>query len=167
MPNQFANPIMEAIARGWENFIARPSGPLNLRFFLQPAIGIIMALRAGLKDAREGRPAYLWKTFTNPDHRGLLLRDGWKDIRTAFLISVILDSVYQVIVHGGIYLLELLFTATLLVILPYVLLRGPINHVARLLSRSKRLARAGTVEKGTSMQPASETGESSGPVQKK
>ena len=44
------------------------------------------------------------------------MRSGWKDIRIAFLISAILDSVYQVIVHRAIYLLELLFTATLLVI---------------------------------------------------
>ena len=136
MPDQFTNAITDAIARGWDNFVARPAGPLGFRFYLQPAIGIIMALRAGLKDAREGRPAYLWKTFTNPDHRGALVRSGWKDIRTAFLISAILDSVYQVFVHRAIYLLELLFTATLLVIVPYILLRGPINRIAaRFVSR--------------------------------
>src|SRR5690242_4295401 len=73
VPDQFTNAITDAIARGWANFIARPAGPLSFRFYLQPAIGIIMALRAGLKDAREDRPAYLWKTFTNPDHRGALL----------------------------------------------------------------------------------------------
>ena len=64
------------------------------------------------------------------------MRSGWKDIRTAFLISAILDSVYQVFVHRAIYLLELLFTATLLVIVPYILLRGPINRIAaRFVSR--------------------------------
>jgi hypothetical protein len=136
VPDQFTNAITDAIARGWDNFVARPAGPLNFRFYLQPAVGVIMALRAGLKDAREGRPAYLWKTFTNPDQRGALLRSGWEDLRTAFLISAILDSVYQVMVHHAIHLLELLFTATLLVIVPYILLRGPINRIAaRFVSR--------------------------------
>lgn len=130
--------IMEAITRGWENFVARPSGPLNLRFFIQPAIGIIMALRAGLHDARDGRPAYLWSMFTNPIHRRGLLREGWKDVRTTFLISIILDSIYQLINHHGIYLLELLFTATLLAVVPYLIFRGPFNLIARLFIRNKR-----------------------------
>lgn len=118
--------------RGWENFVARPSGPLNLRFLIQPAIGIIMALRAGLHDAREDRPAYLWAIFANPIHRRDLLKEGWKDMRTTFVISAILDSIYQLIIHQSIYLFELLFTITFLALLPYLILRGPINRIARL-----------------------------------
>lgn len=123
--------IADIIARGWENFLARPEGPLSLRFALQPTIAAVMALHAGLKDAREGRPAYLWAAFTSPESRSQLLHGGWKDMRTTFLISAILDSVYQVIVHRGIYLLELVFTATLLALVPYLILRGPVNRVAR------------------------------------
>lgn len=137
--------ITDIIARGWENFTARPDGPLNLRFILQPTIGIIMALRAGLKDAREGRPAYLWAALTNPANRGQLLHGGWKDMRTTFLISATLDAIYQVIVHRGIYLFELLFTATLLALVPYFALRGPVNRVARLFSRGDR--RIGAADK--------------------
>lgn len=48
--------ITDMIPRGWENFTARPGGPLNLRSSLQPTIAIIMALRAGLMDAWEGCP---------------------------------------------------------------------------------------------------------------
>lgn len=129
--------IMEAIMRGWENFISRLSGPLNLRFFIQPAIGIIIALRAGLHDAREGRPAYLWSIFTNPANRRGLLQEGWKDMATTLLISAILDSVYQLIIHKGIYLLELLFTSMLLALVPYLILRGPFNRIARLFIRNK------------------------------
>lgn len=125
--------IVEAIMRGWDNFVARTSGPLNLRFFIQPAIGIIMALRAGLHDAREGRPAYLWSIFSNPASRQDLLQQGWKDMAITFLIAMILDCVYQLIVHKGIYFLELLFTTTLLALIPYLILRGPFNRIARLL----------------------------------
>ncbi|MGH9460385.1 MAG: hypothetical protein ACRD1X_04155, partial [Vicinamibacteria bacterium] len=117
------NTILEAIARGWENFIARPDGPLNIRFLLQPAVAISIAVRAGLKDAREGRPAYLWEVFTNPAHRRDLLQGAWQDGRRLFLISVILDVIYQIIVHRYIYVFELLFTATLLALVPYFVLR--------------------------------------------
>lgn len=128
---------MEAIIRGWENFISRLSGPFNFRFFIQPAIGIIMALRAGLHDAKEGRPAYLWSMFTNPNDRQNLWHEGWKDIRTTFFLSAILDSVYQLITHQSIYFLELLFTTTILALIPYLIFRGPFNLIARLFIRNK------------------------------
>lgn len=129
---------MEAIIRGWENFINRPSGPLNLRFFIQPTIGIIMALRAGLRDAREGRPAYLWSILNHPANRPNLLREGWKDMAITFFIAAILDAIYQLITHQGIYLLELLFTTTLLALIPYLILRGPINRIAQLFIQKRR-----------------------------
>jgi hypothetical protein len=123
--------ITDMIARGWENFLARPTGSLNLRFILQPTIATIIAVRAGMKDAREGRPAYLWTAFTNSEHRWQLLHGGWKDLCTPFLVAATLDAIYQLIIHKFIYPLELLFTATLLALVPYFVLRGPVNRIAR------------------------------------
>jgi hypothetical protein len=122
--------IGDVIARGWENFLARPQGALNFRFFLQPAVAAIIAVRAGLKDARSGRPAYLWAALTMPGYRAELLHGGWKDIWLPFSVSIVLDVIYQVITHQFIYPLELLFTATLLALVPYLVLRGPINRIA-------------------------------------
>lgn len=51
-------------------------------------------------------------------------------MRTPFTVSAILDAIYQLITHGFIYPLELLFTATLLALAPYLILRGPVNCVA-------------------------------------
>jgi hypothetical protein len=123
--------IADMIVRGWENFLARPTGSLNLRFILQPAIATLIAVRAGMKDAKEGRPAYLWAALTNPEYRWQLLHGGWKDMRTPFLIAATLDAIYQLIIHKFIYPLELLFTATLLALVPYFILRGPVNRIAR------------------------------------
>ena len=108
-----------------------PTGSLNLRFILQPTIATIIAARAGIKDAREGRPAYLWAALTNPDYRWQLLHGGWKDMRTPFLVAATLDAIYQLITHKFIYPLELLFTATLLALVPYFILRGPLNCIAQ------------------------------------
>ncbi|MFC2049316.1 hypothetical protein ACFLR2_01425 [Chlamydiota bacterium] len=124
--------MMEDLMRGWENFIARPSGPLHLRFLIQPAVGVILALIAGLKDARAGNPPYLWAMLTNADYRKALLHEGWKDMRTPFIVSLILDAIYQLICFKTIYFFELLFTAFFLALMPYLIFRGLINRAARL-----------------------------------
>jgi len=134
--------LTDMIARGWENFTERPSGPMNLRFILQPALASLLAIRAGWKDARASRPAFLWEAFTNSAARAELLRSGWKDMGKAFVMAAILDAVYQVIVHRRISVVGMLFTATLLALVPYAVLRGPANRVARLFIRSRAASRS-------------------------
>ena len=123
--------VAEAIGRGWANFLARPSGPLNIRFLIQPTVAAVMAVRAGIEDARLARPAFLWTALTDPRQRWRSVQSGWKDVRNVFLIAAALDAVYQFIVQQFIYPLELLFTSALLAVVPYCLLRGPVNRVAR------------------------------------
>jgi hypothetical protein len=50
--------IGEFFARVWEMLIGRADGPFTLRLILQPAVAAIFAMRAGLRDAREGRPPF-------------------------------------------------------------------------------------------------------------
>jgi hypothetical protein len=121
----------EAFRRGWENLIGRSDGPMTFRLIMQPAVAIVFAIRAGLKDARHGQPPFLWAVFSNPGQRHELLRQGWKDVGTVFIVALILDSIYQVIVHSGIYTLELLLTATILALVPYAMLRGLVTRLAR------------------------------------
>ena len=120
------------IDRGWENFLARPNGALNLRFYFQPTMAGLLALRAGIQDAREGRQGYLWAILTSPGRRLQLMHEGWRGAMTPFLVAIALDIVYQLMTAQTIYPLELLFTATLLALVPYALLRGPFNRLARL-----------------------------------
>ena len=98
---------------------------------MQPAMAGIFAIREGLRDAREGRPAFFWAALTNSTHRRVLLHEGWKHVGKVFILAMVLDSIYQLIVHRGVYVLELLITATVLAIIPYLLIRGPINRIAR------------------------------------
>ena len=53
------------ITRITEDMIARVTGPMKFRLFLQPAMATFFAIRDGLKDAREGNPALL----LGPIHR--------------------------------------------------------------------------------------------------
>ncbi len=129
--------LTDMSARGWNNFLERPQGSLSLRFVIQPIVAAVIALRAGIEDAREGRSAYLWTALTSPGYRLQLLYGGWRDMRTPFLVSAILDAIYQLITHRLIFPLELLFTATLLALVPYLVLRGPVNRLATRFIRAR------------------------------
>ncbi|MGE5414086.1 MAG: hypothetical protein ACM3NW_07925 [Syntrophomonadaceae bacterium] len=40
----------------WQELIARAHGPMKIRLVLQPIMAALFAIRAGLRDIREGRP---------------------------------------------------------------------------------------------------------------
>jgi hypothetical protein len=122
--------LEEAIARGWADLIARLDGPMHLRFFLQPAVATLLAIRAGVRDAREGKAPFL-VAIARAEQRRERLRHAWGDIGRVFLLACMLDAIYQLRAHRGIYLLELLLTAVLLALLPYSLVRGPAARIAR------------------------------------
>jgi hypothetical protein len=127
----------DIFSRLWDNLMGRITGPMNFRLILQPLVAAGFAIWAGVKDARAGRPAFLWTVVTDPDQRSALLRSGWKDVGKVFMLAVILDAIYQLIQLRAVYLLELLIVAPTLAFVPYVLLRGPVTRlVARFTHRT-------------------------------
>lgn len=125
--------MLEILERVWENLIGRSTGPMNFRLIIQPTVAIFLAVRSGLADARQGWPPFLWTAITDPARRSEVLRHGWKDVGRVFLLSMVLDSIYQLITQRGVYLGELLVVAIVLAIIPYVLIRGPVTRIARRL----------------------------------
>jgi hypothetical protein len=123
--------VDDYFSRVWNDLIGRISGPLSLRLLLQPTMATIFAIRDGLKDARTGQPPYFYSLFTDPDQRRSMLREGWHAVAKIFILAVILDLVYQLIVFRWIYPLESLMVAAILALLPYLLLRGPVKRMAR------------------------------------
>lgn len=115
-----------------EDMGARVTGPMKLRLVLQPLMASVFAILAGLKDARAGRPPYFWSLISDPAHRTDMLKDGWKSVGKVFVLAIVLDVVYQVIVQRFVYPFEVLLVAFILAIVPYLLLRG---LVTRLFSR--------------------------------
>ncbi len=113
------------------NMADRISGPLHLRLVLQPVIACILAIMAGLKDARADKPPYFWALATDASHRRDMLQDGWKSVGKVFVIAVILDVAYQLISNRFVYAGEAVFVALLLAIVPYLILRGLVNRAAR------------------------------------
>jgi hypothetical protein len=121
------------------NVSDRVGGPMTFRIILQPLMATLLAIRAGMKDAQTGRPPYFWTILTNPNQRGDLMREGWKSVARVFFLAIVMDFIYQLIVLNWIYPFELLLIAVLLAVVPYLLLRGPVNRLVRRL-RGKREA---------------------------
>jgi hypothetical protein len=123
--------MKETLQRMLEELIGRVNGPLAFRLIIQPSVAAIIAIRAGSKDAREGRPAFGWAIVNDPVHRRERLREGWKDVAKVFVAAVVIDSVYEIIVFHRIYLHQPLIVAATLAIVPYLLIRGPLNRIAQ------------------------------------
>jgi hypothetical protein len=133
---------MDATGPGfWQELLARSSGPLAFRFVLQPAMAMFYAIRDGRRDAREHRPAYFWALFTDATHRRELIRSGWQSIGKVFVLALLIDMVYQTFVLRAIRPMETIVVAVVLALVPYLLLRGPVNRLLR--KRRKGTADAG------------------------
>ena len=122
----------DVVTRFVTDLVGRLSGPLTLRLFLQPAMATFLAWRDGMKDARENRPPHFWQMLTGgTEVRQRRAKETWAAVLKVFSMAVILDCVYQWVVFRWIYPMEAIATAVILAILPYLLLRGVFNRIAR------------------------------------
>lgn len=121
--------------RVWEHLLARPAGPLALRFLIQPAMSTIFAVRDGVADARTGRSPYFWTVLSNPNERRERLREGVAATGKIMLLALSLDGAYQYIEFKTFYPVEALVVALCLAFVPYLLIRGPVARVAGLSHR--------------------------------
>jgi hypothetical protein len=123
---------MDIWHRFYDNLFARIDGPLHFRIILQPIMASIFAVIDGIKDAKLGKPAYFWDIVSNPAQRSEQMKTAWKRISKIFILAVVLDVIYQLKVLHWVYIGETLTVAIILAVLPYILLRGPINRLCRL-----------------------------------
>jgi hypothetical protein len=129
--------VQELITRGWEQLLGRDDGPMAFRLVIQPLVSSILAIRSGLRDAREGAPPFLWAAVVRRDQRAALLRHGWKDIGRVFIVTVILDVIYQLYCFRWVYPLQVVIVAIVLAFVPYVAVRGITNRIARRFVKPK------------------------------
>src|SRR5687768_15388461 len=130
----------EFLYRSWEQLTDRWGGPLSFRFLVQPLMGILLATRAGLRDAREGRPPFGWALFADTAQRRSLIRCGWRDVWRLFVFALTLDVTYQVVMLRAVYPGQALIVSALLALVPYLFARGLVNRLARRI-RQRRIQR--------------------------
>jgi hypothetical protein len=137
--------LLDIFTRVWDNLIERTEGPMNLRFYLQPTMSLIFAIRAAIRDSKNGTVPYLWRFAFSKDNRKTVAKEGWKDVGKIFIIGTILDIIYQLIVifkvktESHFYPLESLIVAFLLAIIPYILFRGPLNRIMRMFVKKEKV----------------------------
>lgn len=91
-------------------------------------MAVLLAIRAGWRDAHLHQPVYFWALVREPASRGDLLRNAWKDVGKLFLLGVVLDLTYQLLVFQAIRPLQATTVATSLAIIPYLIIRGLTNR---------------------------------------
>jgi hypothetical protein len=136
-------------ARVGSNLIARVSGPMKFRLLLQPLMSSFFAIRAGLADAKLGKPPYFWALLSTSGDHMQMIKDGWKSVGGVFIVALVLDAVYQVIELRFIYPGEAIIVALVLAIVPYLVVRGLATRLAR-----RRKPDIGTTDKRPRMRRA-------------
>lgn len=131
------------LSRGGEQLLGRTIGPLQFRFVVMPTVVTLLAIRAGLRDARTGEPAFLWGVISDPSRRRQRMLAAWKDIIRIFIVAMVLDGVYQVFVLRAFYVVQALIVAVACAIAPYVLFRGPTARLARALAGKRTMTTSG------------------------
>lgn len=122
----------EVWSRVFASIVERPGGPMTFRFILQPVMAAILAAIDGLRDARSGAPPYFWSLVTGSESRASRLYDGIIATSRVILLGLVMDVAYQLMVFGTLYPGEAAIVAVLLAFVPYLLLRGPFERLARL-----------------------------------
>lgn len=123
--------IVAFFTRVWADITSGAHAPLSFRLILQPMVAAFFAIRAGMQDARAGRPFFFWAVVSDPAHRRELVREGWQHVGKVFTAAVVVDVVYQIIVHHWVYPSEAVMVAVILTVLPYLVMRGLINRILR------------------------------------
>jgi hypothetical protein len=121
----------DTLARFASDLMERLHGPFSFRFVLQPLMAVLYAARDGILDARQGRPAYFWTIFTSQRDRWDLLREGKNAVIRVLALGVVMDVIYQLMVFHWIHPIQLVVIVLALAFVPYLVLRGPINRIAR------------------------------------
>jgi hypothetical protein len=133
----------DLLTRFFNDIGLRVSGPMKFRFILQPLMSLIYAVIAGVRDAKKGNEPFFKALVTQKENRKALYSELWKDVGKVFIIAIIMDTAYQLImiyskeIQEGFHPLEVLITAFVLALVPYIIFRGPINRIVRMFIKKE------------------------------
>jgi hypothetical protein len=115
----------------FDDLLARLSGAGRFRFVLQPIVAVLLGSRDGLKDARKGRPPYLWALAFHVEHRRELLRGTFVSIREVVAVAILLDILSQFLIFHEIHPGAAFILGPVLIGVPYAVARAITGRIAR------------------------------------
>ncbi len=118
----------------FEGIVQVLGGKGELRLIVQPAMAILLGIRLGLSDAREGKPPFVLRVFTS---RGGNVRLALHDIIVPFCIGVGVDAILQHATLDRVRPVAALIVGILLVWLPFAAARAFTNRIARAIHRRR------------------------------
>lgn len=113
----------------------RHEGPMSFRLYLQPAMSLIYAVVAGIRDAKAGKQPFvingliLGKTKRS---RKDLLKELWKDVGKVFILAVIMEVIFEIIEFKTVHPFEVIKVSFFLAIVPYLIFRGIVDRIVSL-----------------------------------
>jgi hypothetical protein len=118
-------------------------GPGHLRFFIQPAIALILGVRDGFIDARLGRQPFVWALIHEPGQRRHRLLETARTLALTLLIAFAGSLLFQYLIRERISLTAAILYDVIFVALPYMLARALANRLSRARRRGTSPARTG------------------------
>lgn len=113
-----------------QRFIERLTGPMHVRFIVQPVMAIILGIRDGVRDAREGRTPLIWDLCTQREGRARKLKEVLTRLMVPLIVAIVLDAVVQYMLFQRVRVLGAIFVGTVIMGLPYSIARGIANRIA-------------------------------------
>ena len=114
------------------DIFARLHGPGRFRFILQPTVAILLGIRDGRKDAREGAGPFLWGLIFHKELRQQLLKEMLTSVRNLVSIAILLDLISQYMIFRIVRPGAALILGPVLIAAPYSCARALSNRIARL-----------------------------------
>lgn len=90
----------------------------------------LVAARDGYRDAKSGDSAFMQVMVSDRALRKVRVNKALVATSKIILLSVIMDTVFQILVLKAFYPFEIVIVTLLLALLPYVILRGPFRRIA-------------------------------------
>jgi hypothetical protein len=107
----------------FDDMFARLSGPGRLRFIVQPTVAVLLGVRDGVRDLREGVLPFLW-VFVQKKLRPKSLVHAFQSIRDLVSIAIVLDVIFQFIIFDAVHPGAALLLGPVLIAVPYAVSRS-------------------------------------------
>lgn len=104
-------------------------GSFQLRLILQPLAAMLLGLRFGIRDAKQGRAPIIKEVAGAKRHHGSVLAHAARDAIVPLVVALVLDSILQHLINGRIRPLAALIVGGLLVFLPFLIVRALVNRI--------------------------------------
>ena len=115
----------------WRDLTGRGmfGGKFQIRLIAQPLVALLLGVRLGLRDAKQGKEPF-FMTLVDPKHdRRANLKEGLRDAIVPLCVAFVLDGILQRMILGHIRLMGAVVVGSLLVFLPFLIGRGLSNRI--------------------------------------